>query len=163
MNGATGAIGSAVVQYLKFYEIHITAVCDGENSELVRLLGADKIIDYKKEDFTKDTGLYDMVIDAVGKSTFWKCRPIMKPKGIYTSADGIENVVLAMITPLLGGKKVVFSIPKRPGFFPFIRKLIEEEKFTAVIDRKYPYGKIIEAYEYVSTGQKVGNVIIEWA
>ena len=159
--GATGAIGSSYVQFLKFYGTSITAVCSSENSELVKTLGADKIIDYKTEDFTKDSNEYDFVFDAVGKSTFSQCKPLLKKKGIYSSSGGSQNIFLPLITQLLGGKKVVFAPPKNlKASLSFIKDLVEKGSFRPVIDRKYPIDKIAEAYEYVATGQKIGNVII---
>ena len=159
--GATGAIGSSYVQFLKFYGVYITAVCRGEHSELIRSLGADKVIDYTKEDFTKDTERYDLVLDAVGKSSFFKCKPLLKKKGIYMSSGGAENLFFVFFTPLLGGKKVVFKSFKRikPGL-DFIKVMIERGSFRPVIDRNYPIDKIAEAFTYVATGQKKGNVII---
>ena len=109
--GATGAIGSSNVQILKYYGVYVTAVCGGENRELVRSLGADKIIDYKTEDFTKDKEQYDFVFDAVGKSSFTKCKPLLTKNGIYTSSGGLENLLWALITPLLGGKKSFIPRP----------------------------------------------------
>jgi NADPH:quinone reductase-like Zn-dependent oxidoreductase len=159
--GATGAIGSAYVQFLKSYGMYVTAVCRGEHEELVRSLGADKVIDYTKTDFTKDTELYDFVFDAVGKSSFMKCKPLLEKKGIYTSAGGVENLLLILITPLFGGKKVVFKpIKNIKAGLDFIKKLVEEGKFRPVIDRTYPLEKIAEAFTYVASGQKVGNVVI---
>ena len=159
--GATGAIGSSYVQFLKYYDVYVTAVCSAENTELVKSLGADKIIDYKKNDFTKDSERYDFVFDAVGKSSFLKCKKLLKKKGVYTSSDGFINLLWAFITPLLGGKKVDFSPPKNiKAGLNFIKDLVEKGKFKPVIDRKYPLEKIVEAYEYVASGQKIGNVII---
>jgi NADPH:quinone reductase-like Zn-dependent oxidoreductase len=159
--GATGAIGSSYVQYLKYYGVYITAVCSGENMELIKSLGADKVIDYKKEDFTKDNELYDFIFDAIGKNSFAKCKPLLKKNGIYTSSGGFENLFLALITPLLGGKKVLFNAPKNvKAGLTFIKDLIEKGSFRPVIDRKYPIDKIAEAFKYVATGQKIGNVII---
>jgi len=157
--GATGAIGSAYVQFLKYCGVYITAVCGGENSELVRSWGADKIIDYKTEDFTKDEEQYDFVFDAVGKSSFVKCKPLLKKNGIYASSGGFENLFLVLITPLLGGKKVLFPKDNR-GNMGFIKELVEKGSFRPVIDRKYPIDKIAEAFTYVASGQKIGNVII---
>ena len=159
--GATGAIGSSYVQYLKYYGVYNTAVCAGENSSLVRSLGADKIIDYKTEDFTNDTERYDIIFDAIGKSSFFKCKSLLKKNGIYTSSGGAMNLLWIFITPLLGGKKVVFGSGEsiKTGL-SFIKGLIEKGSFKPVIDRKYPLEKIAEAYTYVATGQKIGNVII---
>ncbi len=162
--GATGAIGSAYVQILKYYGLYITAVCNGENTELIKSLGADKVIDYKREDFTKDNERYDFVFDAIGRSTFVKCKPLLKENGSYTSSGGAENLFWALITPLLGGKKVLFIPPKNiRATLSFIKDLVEKGHFTPVIDRKYPLEKIAEAFEYVATGQKIGNVVITMA
>ncbi len=159
--GATGAIGSSYVQFLRNYGTYITAVCAGENAELVRSLGADKIIDYKTTDFTKDNEQYDFVFDAIGRSSFFRCKRLLKKKGIYTSSGGFENLFLLLITPVFGGKKVVFPAPKGiAAGLNYIKELIEKGNFRPVIDRKYPLDKIAEAYTYVASGQKIGNVII---
>ncbi|MGZ5218535.1 MAG: NAD(P)-dependent alcohol dehydrogenase [Chitinophagaceae bacterium] len=159
--GATGAIGSAYIQFLKYYGVYVTAVCPGENSELVKSLGADKIIDYKTQDFTKDEERYDFVFDAVNKTGFFKCKRLLKKDGIYTSTGGFEYLVLSLVTGLSGGKKVLFLPPKDiKGNLGFIKDLIEKGQFRPVIDRVYPIDKIAEAFTYVATGQKIGNVII---
>jgi len=157
--GATGAIGSAYVQFLKYYDVYVTAVCGGENRELVRSWGADKIIDYKTEDFTKDNEQYDFVIDAVGKSSFAKCKRLLKKNGIYAPSGGAENLFLVLMGPLLGGKKVLFPKDNKQNL-GFIKELLEKGSFKPVIDRIYPLEKIAEAFTYVATGQKIGNVII---
>jgi NADPH:quinone reductase-like Zn-dependent oxidoreductase len=165
VNGATGAIGSAAVQLLTRLGAVVTAVCGTEHVELVRGLGADRVIDYTAEDFTKDEQTYDVVLDAVGKSSFGRCKRLLKPGGIYLSSDlGVlcQNPVLALITPWFGGKKVVFPIPPKydqervRGF----KQMIESGEFKPVIDRRYRLDQIVEAYEYVETGQKIGNVVI---
>lgn len=164
VNGATGAIGSAAVQLLKYFEANVTAVCNTKNIALVKSLGADRVIDYTMQDFTKDDQKYDYVFDAVGKSTFGKCKPLLKPGGVYISSElgpWVQNPFLALLSPILGSKKVKFPIPldiKRS--MHLIQDLIEQEKFKPVIDRKYPLEKIAEAYNYVASGQKTGNVII---
>ena len=159
--GATGAIGCAYVQFLKSYGMYVTAVCRGEHRQLVTLLGADKVIDYEKEDFTKDKEKYDFVFDAVGKTSFFKCKKLLKKKGCFTSSGGWINFFLIIITPLLGGKKVFFSFTIRISTaLRFIKNLIEQGRFRPVVDRIYPLDKIVEAYHYVASGQKVGNVII---
>ncbi len=160
--GATGAIGIADIQFLKYYGLYVTAVCDGEYSELVRSLGADKVIDYKTQDFSKDEERYDYVFDAVDKTGFLKCKPLLKKNGIYTSSGGFEYLLWNLITKVTGGKKVLFIVPKDiKGNLEFIRKLIIEGKFRPVIDRVYPFDKIAEAFTYVGTAQKTGNVIIK--
>ena len=157
--GATGAIGSAYVQYLKYYGVYVTAVCGGENEEPVRSWGADRIVDYKTEDFTKDEEKYDFVFDAVGKSSFSKCKSLLKKKGIFASSGGFDNLFWALVTPLTGGKKVLFPKDTR-GALDFIKGLIENGNFKPVIDRIYPFEKIAEAFTYVASGQKIGNVIV---
>ncbi len=164
VNGATGAIGSAAVQLSKYYGAHVTAICSTNNLELVRSIGADKVIDYAKEDFTRSNDKYDFIFDTVGKSSFAKCKPLLQPGGVYISSDlgpMIQNPFLAIITPILGGRKVIFPIPfDCARSVRLIKKLIEEGKFRAVIDRQYPLEKIADAFRYVETGEKIGNVVI---
>jgi NADPH:quinone reductase-like Zn-dependent oxidoreductase len=164
VNGATGAIGSAAVQLLKSLGADVTAVCATKHVELVRGLGADKVIDYTAEDFTKDEQTYDVVLDAVGKSSFGRCKRLLKPGGIYLSSDLgplSQNPILALITPLFGGKRVMFPIPKdNQETVRYFKELIESGEFKPVIDRQYPLDQIVEAYRYVETGQKIGNVVI---
>jgi NADPH:quinone reductase-like Zn-dependent oxidoreductase len=164
VNGATGAIGSAAVQLLKSLGAGVTAVCDTDNVELVRGLGADKVIDYTTQDFTRDDQTYDVVLDSVGKSSFGQCKRLLKPGGIYISSELgplAQNPLLAVIAPLHGGKKVLFPIPKHDQqMIGYLRELLESGKFTPVIDRTYPLDQIVEAYRYVETGQKTGNVVI---
>jgi NADPH:quinone reductase-like Zn-dependent oxidoreductase len=160
--GATGAIGSADVQILKYFGVYVTAVCGSEHIELVRSLGADKVIDYKTQDFTKDEEQYDFIIDAVGKASFMKCKHLLKKKGKYLPSDGFENIFLVPITKLFGGKKVLFNAPGNiKETLNFIKELVEQGKFKPVIDRIYPLEKIAEAFAYVGTKQKIGNVIIK--
>jgi NADPH:quinone reductase-like Zn-dependent oxidoreductase len=162
--GATGAIGSAAVQLLKSMGAHVTAVCGTEHVELVRGLGADRVIDYTAEDFTEDGQKYDVVLDSVGKSSFSHCKRLLKPRGIYISSELgplAQNPFLALIGPLHGGKKVMFPIPKHDqAMVRHLKNLIESGEFRPVIDRTYPLEQIVEAYRYVETGRKAGNVVI---
>jgi len=159
--GATGAIGIGYVQFFKHYGVYVTAVCGGENADLVRSLGADRVVDYRVEDFTKDSEKYDYVFDAVGKTTFFKCKSLLKKEGLFSSSAGLGNIFLALTTPLFGGKRVLFQAPKNiAGELNFIKGLVEMGKFKPVIDRKYPLEQIADAYIYVASGQKIGNVII---
>jgi NADPH:quinone reductase-like Zn-dependent oxidoreductase len=159
--GATGSIGSAYIQFLKYYGVYVTAVCGGEDKELVRSLGADKIIDYKTQDFTKDEERYDFVFDAVDKTGFLICKRLLKENGIYTSAGGFEYLIWSLITRVSGGKRVLFLPPKDiKGNLGFIKDLIEKGSFRPVIDRTYTIEKISEAFTYVASAQKKGNVII---
>jgi len=164
INGASGSIGSASVQLAHHYGAEITAVCNTKNIALAKSLGADEVIDYTQQDFTNTEKLYDVVLDAVGKSTFFKCKKILKPGGVYFSTElgpGWQNVFLPLITPLLGSKRVKFPIPTdcKEDILLF-KELIEAGKYKAVIDRIYPLEQIIEATRYVETGQKTGNMVI---
>jgi NADPH:quinone reductase-like Zn-dependent oxidoreductase len=162
--GATGAIGSAAVQLVKSLGANVTAVCDTDNVELVWGLGADRVIDYTVEDFTKDEQTYDVVLDSVGKSSFGRCKRLLKPGGVYLSSElgpFSQNPILALATPLLGGKKVMFPIPKHDQeMVSHLKELIESGQLKPVIDRRYPLDQIVEAYRYVETGRKIGNVVI---
>jgi NADPH:quinone reductase-like Zn-dependent oxidoreductase len=164
VNGATGAIGSAAVQLLKYYGATVTAVGNTKNIELIKSFGADKVYDYQKEDFTQDTERYHFVLDAVGKSTFSKCKHLLLPKGIYVSSElgpNAQNLYLPLITKLKGGKRVVFPLPincKRSIIF--LTELLETGKFKGVVDKVYQPEQIMEAYNYVLSGQKTGNVIL---
>lgn len=164
VNGATGAIGSAAVQLLKYLGAEVTAVCATENMELVQSLGPDVVIDYTKEDFTKLNQSFDVVFDAVGKSSFGKCKPILKKGGIYMSTElgyMSQNIFLALFTPLFRGKKVIFPIPfMKKELINFLKERVEDGSFKPLIDRTYPLEQIVDAYRYVETGQKVGNVVI---
>jgi NADPH:quinone reductase-like Zn-dependent oxidoreductase len=162
--GATGAIGSAAVQLLKYFGVKVTAVCNTKNVELVRSLGADTVIDYQTQDFTKTQTKFDLVFDSVGKSSFGQCKPLLNAKGIYISTElgkNAENVWMALITPLFGGKKVLFPLPTiTKDDVNFFKALVEMGEFKPVIDRYYTLEQIVEAYKYVESGQKTGNVVI---
>jgi len=162
--GASGGIGSAAVQLVKYYGAKVTAVCNTENVGVVKSLGADRVIDYKTEDFTKTNQKFDFIFDAVGKSSFGQCKPLLKKKGIYISTElgkNSENIFLALSTPILGGKKVLFPLPTiTKDDVIFLKDLVESGKYKPLTDRSYPLDKIVDAYRYVETGQKVGNVVI---
>jgi len=162
--GATGAIGSAAVQLVKQSGATVTAVCGTKNVDLIKSLGADVVIDYKKNDFTKTGQTFDFVFDTVGKSSFGDCRPLLKKNGIYISTElgkNSENIFLALTTPLVGNKKVLFPIPTIcKEDVVYLMKLAEAGTYKAVLDRKYRLDQIVEAYRYVESGQKTGNVVI---
>ncbi len=162
--GASGSIGTACVQLAKHFGATITAVCNTKNIEIVKSLGADKVVDYTKVDFTVDDKLYDVVIDAVGKTSFFRCKKLLKPKGVFYSTDlGYlsQNIFLALLTPLLGGKKVKFPLPNATKTdIESFKEIIEAGSYRAVIDRRYPFEEIPEATRYVETCQKTGNVVI---
>ena len=160
--GASGSIGTAGVQLAKYFGADVTAVCGAKNAELVRSLGADWVIDYTQEDFTKSGETYDAIFDAVGKLSFGRCRNSLKPGGIYLPTDGLWNLILVPLTSIVGGKKVRFAIPPRfaKKDVLFLKELIEAGKYRAVIDRTYPLESVIEATRYVETERKTGNVIL---
>jgi NADPH:quinone reductase-like Zn-dependent oxidoreductase len=164
VNGATGAIGSAAVQLLKHGGIHVTAVCGTPQLALVQSLGADRVIDYLAADFTKEDARYDFVLDAVGKSTFGACKPILEPRGVYLSSElgpRAENLYLPLITALRGGKRVRFPLPVDiKSSLRLIGELVEKGKFRPVIDRSYRIEEIRDAFTYVASGRKIGNVIL---
>ncbi len=164
INGATGAIGSAAVQIVKYLGAEVTAVCDTKSIDLVKSLGAKIVIDYTKADFTTINESFDVVFDAVGKSSFGKCKSLLRKGGIYMSTElgyMSQNPFLALITPLLGGKKVLFPIPTiNQEDIIFLKELVASGNYKPVIDRYYPLDQIVEAYRYVETGRKTGNVVI---
>jgi NADPH:quinone reductase-like Zn-dependent oxidoreductase len=145
--------------------VTVTAVCDTKNVELVGGLGADRVVDYTAADFTKDKQRYDAVFDAVGKSSFSRCRRLLKPHGIYLAPDLgplSQNPILAVVTPMFGGRKVMFATPKVRGqeLVRRVKNLIESGEFAPVVDRTYPFDQIVDAYRYVETGRKIGNVVV---
>lgn len=163
--GATGAIGSAAVQLLKHFGAHVTAVGNTKNVALVKSLGADVVIDYQTQDFTKTSTRFHFIFDAVGKSSYKQCKPLLTGKGIYISTElgknGV-NIWLALIGNLSSGKKLLFPIPSiTKQDVTFLKELAERNEFKPVIDRSYTLDQIVEAYKYVESGQKTGNVIIK--
>ena len=164
VNGATGAIGSAAVQLLAHLGATVTAVCDSANLELVRRLGAGRVIDHTTEDFTRDGQTYDVVLDAVGKSSFGRCRRLLRPGGTYLSTDLgplSQNPFLALVTPAFRGRRVKFPIPRQnPETIRYLRGLLESGAFRPLVDRRYPLDEIVDAYRYVESGRKLGNVVI---
>jgi NADPH:quinone reductase-like Zn-dependent oxidoreductase len=162
--GASGSIGTAGVQLAKHFGADVTAVCNTKNVELVRSLGADRVIDYTQEDFTKNGQTYDVVFDAVGKHSFKRCRGSLKPSGIYIETDlGFMWHVppLALLTRLIGDKRVTLPIPKyTKANVLILKELIEAGQYRAVIDRRYSLEQVVEATRYVETGQKTGNVVL---
>lgn len=164
VNGATGAIGSAAVQLLKYFGTNVTAVCGTKNVEIVKSLGADVVIDYQTNDFTKTNQTYDFIFDAVGKNSYKQCKKILTKNGIYISTElgkNGANVFLALTTPLSGGKKVLFPLPTiNKKDIEFLKELVEKGLYKPLIDRKFTLDQIVEAHKYVEKGQKIGNVII---
>jgi NADPH:quinone reductase-like Zn-dependent oxidoreductase len=160
--GASGAIGTAGVQLAKYLGADVTAVCGTKNLELVKSLRADRVIDYTKEDFTKNGQTYDVIFDAVGKESFKRCVDSLNPGGRYLATDGFRNLFLALWTSRFGDKKVMFQLPPRYAKqdLVLLKELVEARKFHAVIDRCYPLEEVVEAARYVETEQKTGNVVL---
>jgi NADPH:quinone reductase-like Zn-dependent oxidoreductase len=159
--GASGSIGTAAVQLAKHFGADVTAVCDSKNVETVRSLGADRVIDYTKEDFTKNRQTYDVIYDAVGKHSFRRCIGSLAPAGIYLATDGWQNIARSLLLSGTRRKKVVFPM----GRFAkkdvlFLKQLIEDGHYHAVIDRTYALEDAAEACRYVETQQKTGNVVL---
>ena len=160
--GASGAIGTAGVQLAKYLGAEVTAVCSTKNLELMGALGADRVIDYTQEDFTRNGQTYDVIFDAVGKHSFRRSKGSLRPGGKYLATDGLRNLILARWTSRFGDKRVMFSIPPRytQQDVVLLKELIEAGDFRAVIDRSYPLQDIVEAARYVETEQKTGNVVL---
>jgi NADPH:quinone reductase-like Zn-dependent oxidoreductase len=162
--GASGSIGTAAVQLVKHFGADVTAVCNTKNVELVRSLGADEVIDYLQEDFTKNGKAYDVIFDAVGKHSFRRCRHSLKRGGIFITTDlGFmwHAPILAVLTRWIGDKRATIGIGRyRKEDVLLLKELIEAGKYRAVIDRTYPLEDVVEATKYVETGQKTGNVVL---
>jgi NADPH:quinone reductase-like Zn-dependent oxidoreductase len=160
--GASGSIGTAGVQLATYLGAEVTAVCRTKNVELAKSLGAGRVIDYTKEDFTKNGETYDVIFDAVGKHSFSRCKGSLKSGGAYVATDGFRNLFLQLWTSRIGDRKVLFPIP--PHYTKknvlFLKELLDAGKYRAVIDRCYPLDDVVEATKYVETEQKTGNVVL---
>ena len=160
--GASGSIGSAGVQLAKHFGATVSAVCSGANVEMVKSLGADKVIDYTKEDFTRNGQTYDLIFDVVGATTFDRCQNSLKPRGVFLqNIMGLTDLVRILWTSITGRKKLKGGVAmENLGRMNFIVHLAADGKLKAVIDRSYPLEQIAEAFKYVEQGHKKGNVVI---
>jgi NADPH:quinone reductase-like Zn-dependent oxidoreductase len=159
--GASGSLGTAAVQLAKNIGAHVTGVTSTKHVELVRSLGADEVVDYTQEDFTKNGQTYDAIIDAVGKDSFRRSRRALKPGGIYVATDGLRNFFWLAWTWRIGNKRLKFAAGRRTKQdMVFLKELIEAGRFRAVIDRRYPMEQVVEAHRYVETWHKAGNVVL---
>ena len=162
--GASGSVGTAAVQLARHFGAHVTAVSNTKNLELAQSLGADEVIDYTQDDFTKNGRTYDVIFDAVGKHSFMRCRGSLKDAGDYIGTDlgFLAHVpILALMTRWIGDKNVTMGLAKyRKEDILFLKELIEKGEYRAVIDRRYPLEDVVEATKYVETGQKTGNVVL---
>jgi NADPH2:quinone reductase len=159
--GASGSLGTAAVQLARNIGARVTAVCSTRHVELVRSLGADEVVDYLSDDFTKNGQSYDAIIDAVGKYSFRRGRRALKPGGTYVATDGLRNLFWALWTWRIGDKRLKFAGGRKvKQDVVFMKELIEAAKFRAVIDRRYPMEQVVEAHRYVETWHKAGNVVL---
>ena len=160
--GASGAVGTFAVQIAKSFGAEVTGVCSTTNLEMVKSLGADNVIDYTKEDFTKSGQTYDLIFDTVGKTSFSRCKNLLKPKGLYVAnVIGLTELVQTLWTSMTGGRKVIAVVtPERREDLIFLKELIEAGKIKPVIDRRYPLEQLAEAHRYAGKGHKKGNVVI---
>jgi NADPH:quinone reductase-like Zn-dependent oxidoreductase len=160
--GASGSCGTAAVQLGKHLGAEVTAVCNTETVELVRSLGADEVIDYLQEDFTKNGKTYDVILDAVGKLSFLGTRKSLRKGGLWVSTDGLLNIVHAFWSPWFGGRRLVSGGLQRPAQADLeaLKQLMESGTYRAVIDRVYPLEEVAGAHRYVDSWQKKGNVVL---
>jgi NADPH2:quinone reductase len=160
--GASGSIGSAGVQLAKHFGATVTAVCSGGNVEMVRSLGADKVIDYTKTDFTQSAETYDLIFDIVGATTFHRCQRSLKPQGVFLqNILGLPDMARILWRSIAGGKKLKGGVAmENPERMDFIAELAAAGTLKPVIDRRYPLEQIAEAFTYVEQGHKKGNVVI---
>ena len=165
VNGATGAIGSAAVQLLRDRQAYIVAVAPKAHQHVVKQLGADQIIDYESQDFTRLNEQFDLVIDAVGKSSFRACKPLLKKHGIYISSElgkHAENLIFSIKTWKSNRQRVLFPIPRlSQEDLLYLKTLAETRQFSPLIDHEFPLNDIVSAYRYVESGQKIGNVLLK--
>lgn len=162
INGASGGIGTFSVQIAKSFGAEVTGVCSTRNLELVKSIGADEVIDYTKEDFTKMGESYDLIFDVVDKSSFSKCKDSLKPEGIFVSTVyGLRPILRKFWTSMTSSKKMIPYIgkPNKEDVI-FLRDLIEAGKVKSVIDRCYPLNEVAEAHRYMEKGHARGKVLI---
>ncbi len=167
INGASGSIGTLAVQLARYYGAEVTGVCSTANLGLVRSLGAERVIDYTKEDFAKTGQTYDIIFDVVAKSSFSRCKNALKPNGIYlTTFPSLGIMIQSIWTSKFSRKKAIFKAtglrpaPEKSKDLLFLKELTEACKLKPVIDRRYPLEQIAEAHIHVEKGHKRGNVII---
>jgi len=162
INGASGSIGTFAVQLAKYFGAEVTGVCSTKNIALVKSLGADKVVDYTKEDFTKSIDKYDIIFDTVGKSSFVRCSKALKSNGKYVvTVMTLKHVLQSFFTRFGNKKKVIFGMSvNKTEALNFIRTLIEENNLRTIIDKQFSLEELTEAHAYVEEGHKKGNVVI---
>jgi NADPH:quinone reductase-like Zn-dependent oxidoreductase len=162
INGASGSIGTFAVQLAKYFGAEVTGVCGTKNIELIKSLGADKVVDYSKENFEETNDAYDIIFDTIGKSSFGRCKKSLKSRGKYVvTALSLKVIIQSFLTSLGSKKRVIFGMSvNKTKALNFIRVLIEEGKLKTIIDRQFPLEDLPAAHEYVEKGHKRGNVVI---
>jgi 2-desacetyl-2-hydroxyethyl bacteriochlorophyllide A dehydrogenase len=162
INGASGGVGTFAVQIAKLMGAEVTAVCGTSNVELVKSLGADSVIDYKQQDFTKDTTKYDIIFDVVGNSSLSACKNILQPNGIYITTQPYPgNFLQSFLTRLLPGQKYkVVLLQSKGSDLAYLKQQIEAGKIRAIVDRTYPLSEIASAHTYSEAGHAVGKIVI---
>ena len=161
INGASGSVGTFAVQLAKYFGAEVTGVCSTRNIALVKSLGADTVIDYTQEDFTKNGESYDIIFDAVGKTTFSQCKSSLKNKGYYLHTVMVGPEIKGRWYAMTTGKQVIGgTAAPRTEALVFLKELIETGRLKPVIDRCYPLEQMVEAHRYVDQGHKKGNVVI---
>lgn len=167
--GASGSVGTAAIQVANYFGAEVTAVCSATNFDLVKLIGADSVIDYRKEDFTKNGQQYGIIFDTEGKRSFAACKGSLTPNGIYLDAGNAVTILPMLWTRVFGRKKAILtatyvrSASEITKDLILLKELIEAGKIQAVIDRRYPLEQTAEAHRYVETGRKKGNIVISVA
>lgn len=162
INGASGAIGSYALQFAKYFGAEVTGVCGSARIDMVKALGADKVIDYTREDFTRNGETYDVIFDVLGKCSFAQCKKSLTQNGVYLLVSFKMGQLLQMLrTSVTGGKKVICALSsERQEDLIFIKELVEAGKLKTVIDRCYPLAQTAEAHRYVENGHRTGHVVI---
>lgn len=162
INESSGAVGTTAIQIAKYYGVNVTGVCSTSNIDMVKSLGADAVVDYTKEDFTKNGKTYDVIFDTVGRASLSDCVRSLNKKGILIlGASGLSGMLQGLWTSMTSSKKVITGIiSEKVEDINFIKGIIENGKMKAVIDRSYSLVQMAEAHEYVEKGHKKGNVVI---
>jgi NADPH:quinone reductase-like Zn-dependent oxidoreductase len=162
INGASGAVGTAAVQLARHFGATVTGVCSARNEELVRSLGAGRVIDYTRQDFTQTGETYDVILDAIGNCSFARCERALSPGGrLLLVVAGLGQLIGTKLRPARAGRKVLAGVnTTRAEDLSFLAALAESGSFTPVIDRTYALAEIVDAHRHVDTGRKRGNVVI---
>ena len=160
--GASGSVGTYAVQLAKYFGANVTGVCSTANLDMVKSLGADKVIDYTVEDFSTNGETYDVIFEAVDKSSFSACMRSLKQDGVYLNITAPLPGMRMLWTQLTSSKKIILSqnSPEHAEALIFLKAIVEAEKIKPVIDRRYPLEQIVEAQKYIDKGHKKGNVVI---